>query len=276
MSTINKKGIASISMDGINLIKDIELREALLSVYHSREAGKVTALAQDVFEKLTQQNWSTETLCKFMAGWRATHGTALYVSGLVIRIHREAKSKTQHSKELLLAAAGEICEIIPEDTGVDDTPHHELFAKFANAVIGHDNWKLNRYNQMACNQFRNYVQVQRLDAPIEEAILTTAASENWNTGEYTFFAGLIDPWLTDILKLPADLSVPAANYTKVHAGSTELGHFLHAIKAWQYYCEAHGKKAEPGIAKRVFEQYIMAIGNVYDELCELLACALAS
>ena len=41
---------------------------------------------------------------------------------------------------LLHRAAAEVGEIIPEDTGVDDTPHSELYVDFANYLLGDDRW----------------------------------------------------------------------------------------------------------------------------------------
>ena len=166
----------------------------------------------------------------------------------MIRLLREASGADGHAAALLYRAAAEVGEIIPEDTGVDDTPHSELYIEFANFLVGHDLWQLNRYSIEPCERFRRYVKGQRLEAQIEDALLTTAASENWNTGEYTYLDDMLRPWLVDRLGHDAALAEEKAVYVSVHAGKTELGHFLHALAAWQLYCRAHG--AAPG-SKRV-------------------------
>ena len=270
METIRNSETSIISMQGISLIDDDALKNALYDTYNLPKVKATSQIAEQFFEKLTSKNWSTETLCRFLSGWRSTHGTALFVSGLIIRLLRAAKTADTTSRNLLYEAAEQIGEIIPEDTGVDDTPHQELFARFANHIVGNDSWNLNIYNQPACEKFREYVKHQRLKATIEEGILTTAASENWNTGEYTFFTRLIHQWMSNKLGLPSKIIDDAASYVVVHSGNTELGHFLHAIKAWQLYCKSVGKKADPNMARLVFERYIKAISSAYNELNDVL------
>lgn len=262
--------IGSVAREGISSIPDSRLRDVLDAVYQSPQGVRAVVTAQRVFNRLTSSKWPAEQLRRFFSGWRSTHGTALFVSGLVIRIHREACGAPEPVRLLLHQAAAEIGEIIAEDTGVDDTPHNELFVRFASHVVGDDQWQLDRYLVPACERFRSQVKERRLAAPIEEAILTTAASESWNTGEYTYFDSLIRPWLTDILGHPADIIEKKVAYVTVHAGETELGHFRHALAAWELYCRAIGNDADPMKAKLAFECYLAGVGSAFAELEQVL------
>jgi hypothetical protein len=264
--------ITCIARRGIGLIDDPDLREALDQVYRSEAAACAGEAARGVFDRLTSRRHSVDRLCRFIRGWQSTHGTALYVSALMIRLGREAGKTGGPQRLLLYQAAAEIGEVIPEDTGVDDVPHSERFAQFANQVIGDDRWKGDRYCVRACEQLRTYVKQQRLQAPIEDAILTTAASENWNSGEYTYFSAGIVPWLVGTLGLDETLARESAKYVTVHAGETEVGHFLHALSAWKMYCTARGTTPDPARAKRAFEGYLKHVGEAFaalgDALCE--------
>jgi hypothetical protein len=263
-------GIDRIALDGIALIEEKPLQEALASAYQTVTARRAVAAAEATFDRLTRQPWAPGTLARFLNGWRSTHVTALYVSGLMIRLLREAARASGEPSALLYRAAAEVGEIIPEDTGVDDTPHSELYVTFANFLLGSDGWQLNRYSSPTCEEFRSYVKAQRLEADIEDALLTTAASENWNTGEYTYLDGLLRPWLVDVLGRDAKEVEEKGVYVSVHAGKTELGHFLHALTAWQFYCQANGRPADPARARAVLLRYLDGVGQAFTALGQIL------
>jgi hypothetical protein len=218
-----------------------------------------------VFVRLTSRKWPAETLCRFLGGWRALHGTALYVSALIARVHREAVLSSGGAFDVYRSAA-ELSEIIAEDVGVDDCPHSERFAQFANQLVGDDRWASSRYSSPACEEFREYVKYQRLRAPVEEGILTTAASELWNTGEYTFFASMVVHWMTQILGHPIDAAKESAAYVTVHAGDTELGHFLHALEAWSLYCKSLDMECDPSKACKSVETYLSRLIPAFKSL----------
>jgi hypothetical protein len=268
--SVLEQGISDIALEGIALIEDGALREALASAYQTDVARHAVDAAHKVFDRLTSQPWPTDTLAHFLNGCRSTHVTALYVSGLMIRLLREAVAANGKASGLIYRATAEVGEIIPEDTGVDDTPHSELYVSFANFVLGNDRWQLNRYSVPACERFRCYVKAQRLEASIEEAILTTAASENWNTGEYTYLDGIYRPWMVDIMGWSAEEAEEKGVYISVHAGRTELGHFLHAIEAWQLYCHATGQVADPARARAVLVRYLTEVGQAFSALGRVL------
>jgi hypothetical protein len=264
-------GIDVIARQGIALIENPALRQALDAAYCTPQGVYAAKVARHVFDGLTAVGVPHDRICRFLAGWHATHGTSQFVSGLMIRMLRSAEEATEPGRLILYRAAGLIGEIIPEDTGVDDTPHNELFARFANSLVGDDRWRLDRYQVPGCERFRAYVKNQRLHAPIDEAILTTAVSENWNSGEYTYFNAVAGPWITHVLGQPAVGLEDRVAYVAVHAGETELGHFLHAMDAWQRYCQASGCKAEPEKAKEIFTQYLTRIRAAFEALAEVLA-----
>jgi len=263
--------IGWIARQGIGLVQNDGLRSALDAVYRSPLGIKVVDVAHHVFERLTAERLPAQKLCQFVSGWGSTHGTALYVSGLVIRLQRAARETGEASRTLLYRAATEIGEVIGEDTGVDDVPHRERFERFANFVVGNDQWKLDRYDVPACVRFREYAKERRLGADLEDAILTTAASENWNTGEYTYFNSLVERWAVDVLGYPLALREERFAYIAVHAGETELGHFLHALKAWELYCDAVGRPADPRKAARCLESYLRALTLAFKGLEQVLA-----
>jgi hypothetical protein len=268
--TLTPAGINVIARQGIALIGNERLRKAIDDVYQSPIAVRAASAATEAFLRLTSSRWPIESLCRFLSGWRSTHGTALYVSGLIVRLHRAARASSPRSRLVLYEAAAELCEVIPEDTGIEHIPHNELFDRFANHIVGSDKWKLDINSLPECERFRVYVKEGRLSAPIQEAILITAAAENWNTGEYTYLNGLVTPWMTKVLGQETALAAEKASYVEVHAGETELGHFLHAIHAWELYCEATGQDADPRVAARAVETYLSRVAAVFDELLNAL------
>lgn len=265
--------ILAIARQSVALIEDAPLRQALLEVYSRPSVKEAAATAENTFRLLTSRRWSSEVVSRFLNGFRATHVTALYVSGLMIRVQRQAARAAGDDQLNLFKAAAAVGEIIPEDTGVDDTPHSELYMTWANAIAGHDEWQLGRYTQSRCESFREFVKARRLDdgLDLEEGILTTAASENWNTGEYTHFSELVYDWMGDVLQIDQGRVGELAAYVTVHAGATELGHFLHAIDAWRLVSLARGRRPDPEKAQEVFASYLTQVGAAFGQLEGLFA-----
>jgi hypothetical protein len=262
--------IAGVARNGIQLIREKSLREALLNVYDRPLCKEAALLAQSVFENMFSSEGTIEKRGCFLNGWQATHLSALFVSGLTIRMLREA-SQLRYQRQLeMFKAAAEIVEVIGEDTGVDDTPHFELYNEFASAVMRSDAWRMQMFRVPSCESFRKYVMETRTQGPVEEAILTTMASENWNTGEYTFAATGVIQWMVDKLGLPIDIAQRRSAYVTVHAGETELGHFLHAVQSWYHYCQAYGKKPDEDLAAHILENYILRAGEAFSGLKEAI------
>ena len=265
--------IAAVTSKGIERVQDTLVRTALEEAYGSRAALSVMTTAQNVFRRLTASRVPIEVLARFVSGWRSTHGTSLFVSGLIVRLQREAQLADLSARTLLFESAAEVGEIIAEDTGVDDTPHNELFTRFADRVVGDDRWKLSAYSMPACEQFRKYVKQERLAGPIEEAILVTAASESWNSGEYSYCEPVMRQWMRAVLGHSNEALDDAIAYVSHHTGDVELGHFLHALDGWALYCKAKGKTADPGKVRQVFESYFDHLQGPFRELELLLETA---
>jgi hypothetical protein len=255
---------------GLDGVEDPALLAAIREAYQSPIGQEAFSRAEAFFRQLTSRAWSPERLRKFLSGWGATHGTASFVSGLMIRIQREAVAARRGGRpdnaRLLHEAAAEIGEIISEDTGVDGVPHIELFVQLANSLIGDDSWRLDQNGMPECNRFRKYVRHARLKGPLEDAILTTMASECWNVGEYSYFDSLLLPWLTDVLALPRSYAEDAASYVRIHTGQTELGHFLHSVRAWNLYCAAMRPDRDYQKVSQNFQHYLTGIVASFEEL----------
>jgi hypothetical protein len=262
--------IFDFSNRGVELVQDPLIRDALSEAYRSSSASKLLMTAHRVFDVLTAYKWPTETLAQFFATWNATHGTALFVSGLVIRLQREALLSGEHHRPLLFQAASEIGEVIAEDTGIDDVPHNELFARLANHFVSDDRWKLTRYCCPASQQFREYLKHARLAAPIERAILTTAASESWNSGEYCYLDARVSGWMVQVMGYSPESVEEITAYISHHARDVELGHFVRAINSWRIYCEASGKEIDCSSIQQVFESYFSQLHGPFDAMLRIL------
>jgi len=278
ISDIAARGVETIMHCGLDLNEPYDLRHALLVVVRSPAYREATAQAESVFARLTQTRHEDDALARFLNGWQTVHVTALYVSGLMVRIQEEAQAAAaagEGSKAaLLFQAAFHTGRIIVEDTGLKGIQHGALYERFANGIMrGSDEWKLNRHASQECKDFRRYVEKARLRDPVETGLLTTAASENWNTGEYTLVAPMIVNWLEKANGFSSPDSRKLAAYAIVHAGDTELDHFTHALKAWQLYCTAHGREAGPAQAADVFARYAEKAAPAYRALKEKLQAA---
>jgi hypothetical protein len=189
---------------------------------------------------------------------------------MIIRLHRRAREAEGAARLLFFEAAAEIGEVIPEDTGVDDAPHHELFAHFANFLVGDDRWQLDRYSVPGCERHRRELKEKRLSGDLEDAILLTAASENWNSGEFTYLEPMAKRWMTDVLGHSAQLATRGLAYVSHHSGKTELGHFLHVLKAWDLYCQAAGIVPDVGRARVALETNLAGVSAAFSSLENVL------
>jgi len=243
--------------------------DALRQVWYAERAKVIAAKAETVFRRLTSRRWPVDVLGSFIAGWAAMHHTAMFVAGLLVRIQREAKNREDPARLFLLAAADEVGAIIREDTGIDGPAHAELFANFADCLIGGQQWKSFEAGMPACRRFRDYVRRQRLSNSIEEGILTTLASELWNSGEYTFVQPLMSPWLRDAQGVPPEEIARATEYVDVHAGEAERAHFLHILIAWDYYCRADRRLPREVTLAESMDSYLAMLMPALEELDSL-------
>lgn len=259
--------LESFTQIGLAKLDSSSLREAISAAFESPVGKASVESARRVIDRLTSRIWPPTTLCRFISGWNSLHGTALFVSGLVVRCHQEARiSSGIDAKSLIFEAAAELSELIAEDTGAIGTPHHELFALLADHLVGDDMWRLDRFQVSGCSKFRAWLGERRLRASIEEGILTTAASELWNAAEYSYLDSKARQWLSSLHNAePKEIEQKLA-YITVHAGETELGHFRHALTAWDFYCQAKGVRPSAEIAYRCVSGYLGQIGTAFEAL----------
>lgn len=267
-------GIKTIPSCDLELSRANELEKALLAVVDTPDHRQATLNAEQAFWRLSQQEAGSDSLNSFLNGWKTVHITGLYVAGLMIRVEREAHAARAAGDDvkasLLSEAAYHIGEIIPEDTGLDGPQHGVLFERLATAVAGDDTWKLDENAIPECDAFRRFVELGRTKGPVEDAILITAASENWNTGEYTYASPITNEWLGRAHQMDETRAKATNAYVSVHAGDTELDHFTHALKAWQLYNEANGTEARPEKAAEVFSDYAERASVAYAALRDSL------
>lgn len=267
---IQVESMQSLLLRGVGLIEDTELHAALRSVFFDTEGLTAIEACCRFFDELTTQPWSQPVLNRFVSGWGDLHQSAMYVSGMIVRVLRACTNERDaDSRQLFVLAASELAEVIPEDAGVDGPPHDELFRTFGCCLTGTDEWQSGRFKTPACQDFRSFIRDQRLKAPLQEAMLTTAASEHWNSGEYTICEPSIRAWMQDLLKRDVSDVKQAMPYISAHAGETEASHFLHAIRAWQNYCQAIRIPADPELAANVFRQYLIRLAATYESFREI-------
>ncbi len=76
--------------------------------------------------------------------------------------------------------------------------------------------------------------------------------------------------MSDILGFDQVDVESAIAYISHHSGAVELGHFLHALEAWQLFAEATGHRADPTQAKVAFESYFEHLRPSFLELSTIL------
>ncbi|TWT50095.1 hypothetical protein KOR42_36410 [Thalassoglobus neptunius] len=252
--------IRDILREATGRIGDHRLAEAVNGVYESSSSRETILLTKDFWDRLTTNTWPQETLRFFASGWHDLHQSAFFVAGLQVRLQRDAASWSPEHLPDLIHASSELAEIISEDTGVDGTPHDELYRNFARSLTGDDLWSLDRYTVPACKTFRIYVRESRLSAPISNAILAVAASEQWNTAEYSLCSQLMKNWQPSEAVHHCRLDL---EYVDVHAGETELGHLLHALNAWRFFLKTDPTADQISDVSTIFQHHIDQVKLAY-------------
>jgi hypothetical protein len=239
-----------------------ELQQAYLEVLESGPAHHAAAQADRLFSLVTSLTPADQpALRRFLNGWGDTHVSSNLVTVLALRLYREDMGE----------AAGHMMEVIADDIGKTGKPHAEMFATFANALcVPAESWREARNKTESCVNFRDYLREMRHDAPFDEAILTTAASEIWNVGEYTQLTYLMQEWMENKMGLSRGQAASANAYVRVHGGDTELNHFLHAIEAWEIQSERAGVVPLVETAASCMEIYLQKLGNVYSGLADAI------
>lgn len=238
------------------------LRQTYENVLASPAAQNAAAQADRLFSTVVSFTPKNEPeLRRFAHGWSDTHVSSDLVGLLALRLHKIGAHQ----------AAGDMMHVIADDIGANGKPHRDMFATFANALCEPNGWRNPDNAVSSCTDFRRYLHQARVKAPEAEAILTTAASEIWNVGEYTVLAEKFLPWMQNKMGLSLPEAKKANAYVQVHAGQTELDHFLCAIDAWDKLA-SHTKIAQPvDMAGQVMHRYLQEIGKAYGDLADAIA-----
>ena len=248
-----------------------ELQMAYEAALSSPAAQKAEAETNRLFSLVTTLTPADQPALRvFAKNWGGeTHVSSDLVGLLARRLHHVGA----HS------AAGDMMEVIAEDIGSKGSPHRDIYATFANSLCTPaESWRAPELANAECKKFRKYLSDARTKAPLEEALLTTAASEILNVGEYTTAADKFAPWLKTSMKLSEkDGSLKRANfYSKVHSGKTELDHFLYAIDAGDKLAAHTNTPQSAELAARIMEKYLTEIAKAYKGLTDAITRAIVA
>lgn len=241
------------------------LRHAFAEAYETALTSEAAAIAAERADCLFATALMIETiddarLRRFVRSWNETHVSSDLVGVLALRLSRAGHAD----------AAGQMLEVIADDIGERSLPHREMFARFADTLCAPYSWRDGCYAEPAAKNFRRYLTQARQQQPLDVGILTTAASEIWNVGEYTTLSPRMDQWMQSGLGLSAQKAGVANAYVRVHAGETELNHFLHAITAYEMLCARTGQEPSPTLAGTIMTTYLHELAKAYDGLYQAI------
>jgi len=238
------------------------LQRAYEDVLMSAEAVQTAAQADRLFTKVMDMTPADElALRRFVHGWQDTHVSSDLVGQLALRLHAIGAHET----------AGDMMAVIAADIGAEGgKPHRDLFETFANGLCAPQSWRGRESAVLSCTEFRRYLRAARIEAPETEAVLTTAASEIWNVGEYTTLSERFPVWMRERMRIPSENIRKINAYVHVHAGKTELTHFLVAIDAWDKLAVHLGEQQSVTLAATTMQRYLGALGVAYGGLADCL------
>jgi hypothetical protein len=248
--------ISSIAKNALLNLADRDLADAIGSAF-DHEALVIKRI-ESVFERLAERAWSPPTLMKFFAGWRDTHLTSSSVAALVCRLLAQ-----NEQSPAFICAAQSAANIIHEDLGLTGETHHRLFERLANRMCSSDQWKLDAFAVKSARGFSQWVHHQRVSAPIDEALITTIASEIYNHGEYTYASPLFRKWIQEQHLVPSEQIQSTLAYILVHTGATESDHFLHCVEALEKYLEGCGGQLDLTQVTSTCRRYFYKLGLAF-------------
>lgn len=245
-------------------ISSVRLREIYSAVYETQLAIKTMEMAQSTLTRSMEKIYTVDQRCKFIAGWRAIHGTSPFVSALIIRVLRLGNGQTGRSLSQIHHIAWLLGEIIAEDVGIDGERHSKLFSDFGKAYCGTDYWSLDQYRQVACDNFRDYNEASRVDRPVEQSLLALIASESWNSAEFNLFLSIFPTHSADERQLVR--GGRELQYLEAHADEAENRHMKYAAEAFEIYCNDRGLMLSDSQIESSLLEYLENIGFAYAEL----------
>jgi hypothetical protein len=149
--------------------------------------------------------------------------------------------------------------------------HADLFYRIATTLVGDDQWLSKRCCNAAADEFRDWVDRQRLrERDLLKGLLVTLIHEVYTHGEVELILPLFQTWAKDELGLSADEARRTLAWISVHTGGTESAHFGHAVEAVGQYCAATGARINADFAEVLFQGYLHRKSAVMEQLRPLL------
>lgn len=256
----------------IEMVADEELRNSLSQSF--KIAAKSIIKIENFFTELPKQNYSVSWLATFFNSWKATHLKMLAIYGLSCRLQRLALSndEPQIRQQLLLAGALN-AETSYEDLGLDyeGHTHAELYDRFAHLFLDEHPWQLEKYCLPQAREFKQWIYQNMVVADIPTGLFANMFSEIYNHAEYTIALNAFTELIDRHYSLSDSAKEQALTYINAHVeDETEVGHFLVVVKALNNYSQATNTAIDYQQAQDLFVEYLTRLGNVMDELSELM------
>ncbi len=247
------------------------LKTALLAAFAAE--GETLRSIEDCFRALVAKRQEREALRRFFHSWSKTNNSAASVSGLASRMTLAGRRANDEAVQLALyRVCDSLQRITDEDLGArGGVLHADLFYRMATTLVGDDQWLSKRYCNAAADEFRDWIDRQRLrERDLVKGLLATLVHEVYTHGEVEFILPLFQTWVRDELGMPADESRRVLAWIAVHTGGTESAHFSHASDAVAQYCDAAGISLNADFAATLFHSYLHRKAAVMQQLRPLL------
>lgn len=234
-----------------------ETRDRLCEAFARPEAENLMAQASTAF--LGLEETPQKDRLEFANNYAAMHLSVLSVMAMKIRLDEQ-----NLRPDVTMLIQKEMNDIIKEDVGLSGLPHHDLYDRFAAALTGKTDWRNAGLICAEARKFKNWLHGLRTQGPLEEALATLVIAEIWNASEYTAAAPVTQKAL--LRHMDAPRAHIANAYMSVHAGETEFGHFMHALKAFDLYADAKGISREDRlkILTDISGRYIQKLGKTFE------------
>lgn len=247
------------------------VQEALISSFNEQR-GSLDAI-EDCFVRLVSKRHSPEQLKYFFHSWSKTNHSAASVSGLANRITLIARKRDDIAEQAgYYHACDSLQRVTDEDLGArGGILHADLYYRMATLLCGDDSWLMKSYCLNEAQEFRNWVDQQRLrEKDIVRGLLTTLVHEVYTHGEVELIHPLFDAWFRTRLAIPSEEVRKVLAWVTVHTGGTESDHFRHATEALRHYCDVSGTSVDPPTAKELFKGYLRRKAAVMEALTPIL------
>jgi hypothetical protein len=253
----------------ISLVGDEGLREALTSTVE-RHAGTLAAISA-TFQRFASRNWPVDVRRTFIRSWHDTHLKMLPIYGLTCRLHKLAEDAADAEVRAdYLHAAIRNAATSYEDLNLEweySHTHTQLFEMLANAVGDGDVWRLDRHCVEEAAEFKRWIYMNMVAAPIPVGLYTNMFSEIFNHGEYGEAQEPFEGFLEHRLGLSHAEARRLGLYIRVHVDEgVEEDHFNSVVESLRAYARASGQPVDYTQAARTFDEYATRMGQVMARL----------